>query len=58
MRREIKLIQPKCSSCCPGHDMYPNDTYKNKRSKKQRSLGKAKEHRAVRRYFKMSLKIK
>lgn len=57
MKREIKQVMPKCSDCCPGHDNYPNDAYKNNRSKKQRSFYKAKEHRHSRRTIKQNTKM-
>jgi len=34
--------------CCPGHDDWPDETYRNRRSKKARSLDKKREHRYVR----------
>lgn len=51
MRREIKDIRgPKrLDPCCPGHDDWPNDTYKSRRSKRARSRDKGREHRFVRR---------
>ena len=34
--------------CCPGHDKWPNETYKNNRSKRARSRDKKKEHKLAR----------
>lgn len=51
MRREILTVLHKWAvgNCCPGHDKWPDETYKNRRSKKARKRDKAKEHRLVRR---------
>lgn len=51
MRREIETakLRRNISGCCPGHDDYPNQSYKNRRSKAARSEGIKKEHRAFRR---------
>lgn len=49
MKRDLFLIKPKdLGCCCPGHDVFPNDTYKNRRSKKARSRDKKLEHRLAR----------
>lgn len=48
MKREIHKYVKHASGCCPGHDMYPNDTYRNNRSKKARAKGKTVEHKRVR----------
>ena len=54
MKREIiKFVNP--GSCCPVHDKYPSNTYKNRRSIKKRSLFIKKEHRYVRRVVKQNL---
>jgi hypothetical protein len=34
--------------CCPAHDVYPNESYKNNRSKRARSRDIKKEHKYVR----------
>jgi hypothetical protein len=48
MKRELSdLIR--LERCCPGHDIYPNETYANNRSKRARSRDKKIEHRYVRR---------
>lgn len=36
-------------NCCPGHDNFPCETYKNARSLRARSRDKKIEHRYVRR---------
>ena len=54
MKRDITTIY-KPGHCCPGHDKYPCDTYKNRRSKKQRAIYKAKEHRHFRRVSRLFL---
>ncbi|WP_315768481.1 MULTISPECIES: hypothetical protein [unclassified Bradyrhizobium] len=41
--------------CCPGHDLYPSETYNSRRSKKARSRDNAKMHRAFRRTSKQEL---
>jgi hypothetical protein len=58
MRREIEqLYGPKTlDQCCPGHDEFPNDTYRNRRSKRARARDKAVEHRFVRRARKRELR--
>lgn len=50
--RDILKIKRGVSSCCPGHDSYPNQTYRNRRSKKARARGIKQEHRAFRRIMK------
>lgn len=51
MKRELTEIThlKHVSGCCPGHDDFPCETYKNRRSKKRRAKDKAREHRYVRR---------
>jgi hypothetical protein len=56
MKREILDIM-KIDQCCPGHDDFPNDTYKNNRSKKARNRDIKVEHRYARR-IKSQLLIK
>lgn len=51
MQREL-MQQPgkfrrKCE-CCPGHDVFPADTYSNNRSKHARSRDKKVEHQLAR----------
>jgi hypothetical protein len=57
MKREILNHQRHVSACCPGHDKYPCETYKNSRSKRARSRDMAKEHRWVRRRTKQTLTV-
>lgn len=48
MKREIyDVTNP--GRCCPGHDNFPNETYRDARSIRARSQHKKKEHRYVRR---------
>ncbi|EPX4280057.1 hypothetical protein ACH1ZL_06550 [Citrobacter freundii] len=48
MKREITdVFSP--GSCCPGHDKYPADKYKNRRSVHARAEGIKREHRHSRR---------
>lgn len=54
MKREITDVYYP-GYCCPGHDDYPGDTYRNRRSKKARSKGIKKEHRHARRVKKQML---
>lgn len=59
MRRElfgVKLARCVCG-CCPGHDAFPSETYKNRRSKKARSRAKKEEHRYVRRVLNQNLQL-
>jgi hypothetical protein len=51
MRRQILDIEPghNTTGCCPGHDNWPSETYRNRRSKRARARDKAIEHRFVRR---------
>lgn len=56
MKREIIGLKPGCCGCCPGHDEFPDDSYGNRRSKRARSEGKAREHRLVRRVMKVRTK--
>lgn len=56
MKREIvDVYNP--GHCCPGHDKYPSETYKNRRSKIARSEGIKKEHRHARRVKRNNLEI-
>lgn len=50
MKRELLNHKKKrnVSGCCPGHDDWPEETYRGKRSKKARSRDKQKEHKYVR----------
>jgi len=55
MKREILGLKRGVSSCCPGHDQFPDDTYKNNRSKRARSRDIKKEHRLARRKIKQTM---
>lgn len=56
MKREIiSMMGHSVCNCCPGHDQFPNDTYKNNRSKRARSRDIKVEHRFVRRKVKMDI---
>ena len=55
MRRQIEQLRRGDSGCCPGHDTFPNDTYKNSRSKRARARDKTKEHKMVRTLLKREL---
>lgn len=48
MKRELLNYKRGVSGCCPGHDEFPCDTYKNNRSKRARSRDKKREHQLVR----------
>lgn len=52
MKRELLSLEDKDHRpdtwCCPGHDKWPAETYRNNRSKKARSRDKQKEHKYVR----------
>lgn len=47
MRREL-LDHIRVSSCCPGHDHFPSDTYSSRRSKRARARDKKMEHQVAR----------
>lgn len=57
MKRDILRIRlgKMISGCCPGHDDYPNSSYKNRKSKKARAKGKKVEHRYFRRVMKQKI---
>ncbi len=51
MKRQLLLVPGKQllgSWCCPGHDAWPHETYKNKRSKQARARDIKKEHQLAR----------
>lgn len=52
LKREIVGFRRYTYGCCPGHDLFPTGTYRNRRSKKKRSRDKIKEHKMVRHYVK------
>ena len=57
MRRDIaNLKSPRqLDACCPGHDQWPDDTYRNRRSKRARARDIKKEHRHARALYKREL---
>lgn len=59
MKREILHHSPfnwNISGCCPGHDVYPSETYKSRRSKKARARDKKLEHQHARSIAKRNMK--
>jgi len=50
MKREILNFKRKrlINGCCPGHDDWPNETYRSRRSMRARARDKAREHRVAR----------
>jgi len=50
MKREILNYKRgiDINGCCPGHDDWPDETYRNRNSKRARSKDKQKEHQYVR----------
>lgn len=55
MKRQIFQFHRGGCSCCPGHDNYPGESYKNRRSKKARVKGKKIEHKYARTLLKRDL---
>ena len=55
MKRQILQVKRRVCECCPGHDVYPNETYKNRRSKKARARDKKIEHQHARSILKRRL---
>lgn len=53
MKRMLLTLRRGDCGCCPGHDKYPCETYRNRRSKKARSRDIKREHRLVRRTVRM-----
>lgn len=51
--KRMKIV----SGCCPGHDDYPMETYRSKRSKHARSRDKKIEHQHARSILKRLLRI-
>ncbi len=56
MRREIITAGVFPGWCCPGHDKYPNETYRSRRSKKARTRDKKAEHQHARSILKREFK--
>ena len=56
MKRDIERLKGSImSNCCPGHDDFPNDSYRNRKSKKARSRDKKVEHQYSRSLYKRIL---
>jgi len=57
MRREIENIKSprQLDACCPGHDDWPNDVYRNRRSIRARARDIKREHRFARRVLRFAL---
>jgi hypothetical protein len=57
MRRDIENIKSprQLDECCPGHDDWPCDTYRNRRSKRARARDIKREHRYARRVSRWQL---
>jgi hypothetical protein len=56
MKREILKHKRHVSFCCPGHDTFPNETYKSRRSKHARARDKKLEHQVARSMAKRELR--
>lgn len=53
MKATIFLVRPDLTpTCCPGHDLFPNDTYNSRRSKKARARDKKLSSKMARRILK------
>lgn len=55
MKRQLLDLRRGDSTCCPGHDKFPDQTYANNRSKRARAKSKADEHQLVRSILKRSI---
>lgn len=58
MKRELFLVKIRkhVNGCCPGHDDFPNETYRSSRSKKARARDKKLEHQYARSLIKRKLR--
>lgn len=59
MKREILNVIPhnwNITGCCPGHDVYPNETYGSRRSKRARARDIKIEHQHARSILKRNLR--
>lgn len=58
MRRQLKdlLHGWKIGNCCPGHDTFPCETYRSRRSKRARARDKKVEHQYARTILKRQLR--
>jgi hypothetical protein len=41
-------VKPRDRGCCPGHDKYPADSSRNRRSKRARAKSRRLSHKAAR----------
>jgi len=59
MKRDILRVKRKkyINGCCPGHDDYPDETYKGRRSKKARARDKKIEHQHARSILKRNVDL-
>ena len=59
MKREILKFKLKrnINGCCPGHDDWPDETYRGRKSKKARSRSKKREHQYARRILNGQINI-
>ena len=57
MKREIlnHKLRRTVNGSCPGHDDWPDETYRSRRSKRARSRDKQKEHQLARTFTKQDL---
>jgi hypothetical protein len=57
MKREIEQLKGprRLDQCCPGHDDWPNDVYRNRRSVRARPRDIKREHRYVRRVIRAAM---
>lgn len=57
MRRQILMVKlhKMIGGCCPGHDEWPDDTYRSRRSKRARARDKKHEHKLARSILKRQL---
>ena len=56
MKREILSRKPAVCGCCPGHDVYPTETYNGRPSIKARARDKKLEHQHVRALVKREIR--
>jgi hypothetical protein len=58
MRREILTVKRgrDVSGCCPGHDDFPHETYRSRRSKRARARDKKIEHQYARSLLKRGVR--
>jgi hypothetical protein len=56
MKREIITRKRQVSGCCPGHDTYPSEAYKSRKSVHALSRSKVKERQHARTLAKRELR--